>query len=86
MECESSSSDHTPGKIQVLCNVPCPPFLSAGLISIYHRIASVEERRRHLDVHSPYECGNRGKDDPPVATILAFDIDDIPQQDFLLHI
>jgi hypothetical protein len=56
------------------------------LISIYHHIVGVEERRRRLDVHLPYECGDRGKDDPPVVTILTFDIDDIPQQDFLSHV
>ena len=54
------------------------------LISIYNNIVGVEERRQCLDVHLPYGCSNWGKDDPPVVTILTFDIDDIPQQDFLL--
>jgi hypothetical protein len=70
-----------PWQIRVLCKVPRPPFFSAGLISIYHHIAGVEQRRR-LDVHLPYGCGNQGKDDPPVVTILTFDIDDIPQKTF----
>jgi hypothetical protein len=69
-----------PGPVQGATRLP---FCSAVLVSIYHHIACVEERRRRLDVHLPYGCGNRGKDHPPVVTILTFDIDDVPQQDFL---
>ena len=29
---------------------------------------------QRLDVHLPYGCGDRRKDDPPVVTILIFDI------------
>jgi hypothetical protein len=60
--------------------------LLAVLISIYGDITGVEEWCRRLDVHLPYGCGNQGKNDPSVVTILTFDINDIPQQDFLLHV
>jgi hypothetical protein len=75
-----------PWQIRALCKMPRFPFFLAVLLSIYHHIAGVEERHRHLDVHLPYGCGNRGKDDPPMVTILTFDIDHIPQRDFLSRV
>jgi len=67
-----------------------PPILFGSFdkyLNIYHHIAgvqNVQERRRRLDAHLlPDRCGNQGKDALPVVTILTFDIDDIPQQDFL---
>ncbi|KAN0130090.1 hypothetical protein V8E53_012035 [Lactarius tabidus] len=33
-----------------------------------------------------YGCGNQKKDDPPVVSILTFNIDDIPEGDFLSRV
>ena len=38
---------------------------------------------QRLDVHLPYGCGDN---DPPVVTILTFDIDNISQQGFLSRV
>ena len=46
----------------------------------------LEPRTHRLDVHVPYGCGNRSKDDPPMMTILTFDIDDVLPEDFLSQI
>jgi hypothetical protein len=39
-----------------------------------------------LNVHLPYGCGNKGKDDVPVMSILTFDINDTPEEDFLSRV
>ncbi|KAF8237658.1 hypothetical protein L208DRAFT_1375493 [Tricholoma matsutake] len=49
-------------------------------------IPNIEQPCHRLDVHLPYGCGNQGKDEPLVLTIITFDIDDIPEEDFLLHV
>lgn len=47
---------------------------------------AITRPQRRLDVHLPYGCGNQKKDDLPVVSILTFDIDDIPEGDFLSRV
>jgi hypothetical protein len=71
-----------PWQIRVLCKVPRPPFFSAALISIYQHIAGVEEWRRPRCSFTLWVWQSRdGR-----STILTFDIDDIPQQNFLSRV
>ncbi|KAI0246018.1 hypothetical protein BJV78DRAFT_1158199 [Lactifluus subvellereus] len=46
-------------------------------------VVTQPQQHLRLDVHLPYGCGNQKKDDPPVVSILTFDIDDITEEDFL---
>jgi hypothetical protein len=41
---------------------------------------------KHLDVHLPYGCVTQSKDQAAVMTILSFDINDTPEEDFLSRV